>query len=131
MEIVKGILGAIIPSASQGHDVPSDPVFYERIEKIWLRSWSVSVRQLWSCNDDGPWYKPSHWQNGTIAEKFVEFRKAAIKIVEAYESDRSKDAHIQEVANGMESNNFGLGDTNEATKEGKGEVEMTKKGSSQ
>ena len=64
-------------------------------------------------------------------EKFVEFRKAAIKIVEAYESDRSKDAHIQEVANGMETNNFGLGDTNEATKEGKGEVEMTKKGSSQ
>ena len=62
-------------------------------------------------------------------EKFVEFRKAAIKLSRRTRAEARM--HISKVANGMESNNFGLGDTNEATKEGKGEVEMTKKGSSQ
>ena len=136
MEIVKGILGAIIPSC-QPKDMtyPSDPVFHmkevgKNMAKKLKRVGVKTISDLATMTDRDI----SQATGKTVfisTEKFIEFRKAAIKIVEAYESDRSKDAHIQEVANGMESNNFGLGDTNEATKEGKGEVEMTKKGSSQ
>ena len=136
MEIVKGILGAIIPSC-QPKDMtyPSDPVFHmkeigKNMAKKLKRVGVKTIHDLATMTDRDI----SQATGKTVfisTEKFIEFRKAAIKIVEAYENDRNKDAHIQEVANEMGPNKFGLGDTNGATKEGNGEIEMTEKGNSQ
>ena len=136
MEIVKGILGAIIPSC-QPKDMtyPSDPVFHmkeigKNMAKELKRVGVKTIHDLATMTDRDI----SQATGKTVfisTEKFIEFRKAAIKIVEAYENDRNKDAHIQEVANEMGPNKFGLGDTNGATKEGNGEIEMTEKGNSQ
>ena len=114
---------------------PSDPVFYmkeigKNMAKKLKRVGVKTIHDLATMTDRDI----SRATGKTVfisTEKFIEFRKAAIKIVEAYENDRNKDAHIQEVANEMGPNKFGLGDTNGATKEGNGEIEMTKKGNSQ
>ena len=114
---------------------PSDPVFYmkeigKNMAKKLKRVGVKTIHDLATMTDRDI----SRATGKTVfisTEKFIEFRRAAIKIVEAYENERSKDAHIQEVANEMKPNTFGPAAKNKATKEGNGEVEMTEKGNSQ